>query len=43
MGRGNANLLSESLTYAKPEDLKSKDIIKVSTGAYMHVDPALIL
>ncbi|KAI0668846.1 hypothetical protein C8Q78DRAFT_212551 [Trametes maxima] len=28
VGRGNANLLSESLTYAKPEDLKSKDIIK---------------
>lgn len=42
MGRGNANLLSESLTYAKPEDLKSKDIIKVSTGAYMHVERALI-
>lgn len=42
MGRGNANLLSESLTYAKPEDLKSKDIIKVSTGAYMYVERALI-
>lgn len=30
VGRGNANLLSEALTYAKPEDLKSKDIIKVN-------------
>ncbi|KAI0632879.1 hypothetical protein C8Q77DRAFT_1058522 [Trametes polyzona] len=28
VGRGNANLLSESLTYAKPEDLQTKDIIK---------------
>ncbi|TBU59887.1 hypothetical protein BD310DRAFT_947657 [Dichomitus squalens] len=28
VGRGNANLLSEALAYAKPEDLKSKDIIK---------------
>ncbi|KAH9922326.1 uncharacterized protein BXZ73DRAFT_104144 [Epithele typhae] len=28
VGRGNANLLSEALTYAKPEDLRSKDIIK---------------
>ncbi|GBE87135.1 hypothetical protein SCP_1003820 [Sparassis crispa] len=28
VGRGNAALLSESLTYAKPEDLKSKDIIR---------------
>ncbi|KAH9893941.1 hypothetical protein C8Q73DRAFT_745604 [Cubamyces lactineus] len=28
VGQGNASLLSESLTYAKPEDLKSKDIIK---------------
>ncbi|KAI8972553.1 hypothetical protein BD414DRAFT_517884 [Trametes punicea] len=28
VGEGNAGLLSESLTYAKPEDLKTKDIIK---------------
>ncbi|CCM02123.1 uncharacterized protein FIBRA_04200 [Fibroporia radiculosa] len=28
VGRGNASLLSESLTFAKPEDLKQKDIIK---------------
>ncbi|RPD60760.1 hypothetical protein L227DRAFT_501092 [Lentinus tigrinus ALCF2SS1-6] len=28
VGRGNAGLLSEALTYAKPEDLKNKDIIK---------------
>lgn len=41
MGRGNANLLSESLTYAKPEDLQSNDIIQVSTGAYMYVERAL--
>ncbi|OBZ74920.1 TOM1-like protein 2 [Grifola frondosa] len=28
VGRGNASLLSESLAYAKPEDLKQKDIIR---------------
>ena len=33
VGRGNASLLSEALTYAKPEDLKSKEIIKVRSNA----------
>ena len=33
VGRGNASLLSEALAYAKPEDLKSKEIIKVSVGS----------
>ncbi|KZT03333.1 uncharacterized protein LAESUDRAFT_684169 [Laetiporus sulphureus 93-53] len=28
VGRGNASLLSESLAFAKPEDLKEKDIIR---------------
>ncbi|CDO75455.1 hypothetical protein BN946_scf184823.g9 [Trametes cinnabarina] len=28
VGQGNASLLAEALLYAKPEDLKSKDIIK---------------
>ena len=27
--RGNAQLLSEALTYARPEDLYSNDVIKV--------------
>ena len=31
VGKGNANLLSEALKFAKPEELKSKDIIKVCT------------
>ena len=30
VGSGNASLLSEALAFAKPEDLKNKDIIRVS-------------
>lgn len=29
IGTGNAQLLSEALTFAKPEDLKEKEIIRV--------------
>lgn len=29
MGKGNAALLSDALTFAKPEDLKNGNVIKV--------------
>jgi len=32
IGQGNALLLSEALVFAKPEDLKKKEIIKVGLG-----------
>lgn len=35
VGSGNATLLSDALLFAKPEDLKNKDIIRVS--AYMRL------
>lgn len=31
VGHGNALLLSEALAFAKPEDLKEKEIIRVRT------------
>jgi hypothetical protein len=31
IGQGNASLLSESLTFAKPEELAKKEIIRVSS------------
>jgi hypothetical protein len=31
VGSGNASLLSEALAFAKPEDLKNKEIIRVCT------------
>ena len=34
VGSGNASLLSEALMFAKPEDLKKKEIIRVSTCSY---------
>lgn len=34
IGEGNASLLSEALAFAKPEDLKKKDIIRVSPHIY---------
>ena len=32
VGSGNASLLSEALAFAKPEDLKNKEIIRVSAN-----------
>lgn len=32
--QGNAQLLSESLAFASPEDLREKDIIKAGTRSY---------
>lgn len=34
VGHGNATLLSEALAFAKPEDLKEKDIIQVRVAFY---------
>lgn len=36
IGQGNANLLSEALRYARPEDLVKKDIIKVFALTDVH-------
>lgn len=35
VGRGNAALLSEALTFAKPEDLKEKELIQVRISFHM--------
>ena len=32
LGQGNASLLSQALALSTPEDLKKKEVIKVSTG-----------
>jgi hypothetical protein len=47
IGNGNAQLLSEALTFAKPEDLKEKKIIKVrvqsrNIGFHAHAFPGVL-
>ena len=37
VGRGNASLLSETLAFAKPEDLKRKEVVRVSRD-FVHKD-----
>lgn len=38
IGQGNANLLSEALAYAKPEDLEKKEIIRVRILVIRNID-----